>query len=122
MSCHASAVSFSNLRQVWLFVGVLLILGSGNKWHIPLIASLIFTAVVIIVPAVYEYALNEHQRHALSKFSLKLLPGNSKARSSWLDLPAAGAAADTDGLIVDKDVDSAQDSSLQLPRHRHSGS
>lgn len=98
--------------QVWLFVGVLLILGSGYKWHIPLIASLIFTAIVIILPAIYEYALNERQRHAISK----LLPGK-KARSSWSDLPAAaGAHADKDGLIV-KDVDSAKDGSL--PRHRH---
>lgn len=99
--------------HVWLFVGVLLILGSGNKWHIPLIASAIFTALVIIVPAVYEYALNERQRAAISK----LLPGGKKARSSWTDLPAAGGHTDVDGLIV-KDVDSAKDAG-SLPRHRH---
>lgn len=101
------------LLQVWLFVGVLLILGSGNNWVIPLVASMVFTAVIIIVPGIYEYVLNERQRKALSAAAGKLLPGK-KAHSSWTDLPAVGH--DQDDLIV-KDVGGGKDAGQ--PRHRH---
>jgi hypothetical protein len=100
--------------QVWLFVGVLLILGSGDRWVIPLAASLVFTGLILIVPAIYEYVLNERQRVALSAAAGKLIPGN-KARSSWTDLPAI-VHSDQDDLII-KDVGSGQDTTL--PRHRH---
>lgn len=95
-------------------MGVLLILGSGDRWIIPLIASLVFTAIVILVPAVYEYLLNDRQRHALDAATRRLLPGK-KARSSWDNLPDVAHKSDQ-GLIVG-DVGSAKDAGL--PRHRH---
>jgi hypothetical protein len=95
-------------------MGVLLILGSGDRWVIPLAASMVFTGLILIVPAIYEYVLNERQRLALSAAAGKLMPGK-KARSSWTDLPAVGHS-DQDDLIV-KDAGSGKDATL--PRHRH---
>lgn len=99
--------------QVWLFVGVLLILGSGNRWIIPLIASLVFTAIVILVPAIYEYVLNERQKKAISSAAGKLLPGR-KQHNSWGNLPHLPYEDDAGVVVKDtgKDVDG-------LPTRRH---
>lgn len=95
-------------KQVWLFVGVLLILGSGNRWIIPLAASLVFTALVIIIPGVYEYLLNDKQRSALNK----LLPRGKKAHGSgsWEHLDTS-----KDDTFPVKDVSSKD---AGLPVHR----
>ncbi|WIA31323.1 hypothetical protein OEZ86_002225 [Tetradesmus obliquus] len=53
--------------HLWLFVGVVLILGFGERWQIPVIASLIFTGLVILLPAAYEYLLNDSQKLAVDK-------------------------------------------------------
>lgn len=99
--------------QVWLFVGVLLILGSGDRWVIPLVASLIFTAIVILVPGVYEYLLNDRQRRALDNAVGRILPGKKKAHGSWDNLPDVAAKSDQ-GLIAD----AAGGKDAGLPRHR----
>eukprot|EP00879_Flechtneria_rotunda_P025308 GHRR01026886.1.p1 GENE.GHRR01026886.1~~GHRR01026886.1.p1 ORF type:complete len:683 (+),score=201.90 GHRR01026886.1:1107-3155(+) len=65
-------VKIGSPYHVWLFAGVILILGSGNKWHIPLIASMIFTALVILIPVAYEYFLTDTQKLALSEKTSRL--------------------------------------------------
>lgn len=75
---------------------------------------MVFTGLILIVPAVYEYVLNERQRLALSAAAGKLVPGK-KAHSSWANLPANGHS-DHDDLIV-RDAGSGKDAGL--PRHRH---
>lgn len=99
---------------MWLFVGVLLILGSGDRWIIPLVASLIFTAIVILVPGIYEYLLNDRQRRALDAATSRLLPGKKKAHNSWDNLPDVAVKSDQ-GLLVDA-VGDGKDAGL--PRHR----
>jgi hypothetical protein len=55
---HQTVPSF----QLWLLVGVVLILGSGSRVYIPLIASGVFTAVIIAVPLICEKLLTPSQR------------------------------------------------------------
>ncbi|KAI8476576.1 MAG: putative sodium/sulfate cotransporter 3 [Monoraphidium minutum] len=48
--------------HLWLLLGVILILGSGKKVYIPLIATGIFLALVILLPLIYEAVLTPAQR------------------------------------------------------------
>lgn len=66
-------------QQAWLLVGVILILGSGYNYAIPLIVSLAFTAAVLIIPAIYEFVLSPAQRDAISA---KLSRGKS-TKNGW---------------------------------------
>jgi hypothetical protein len=59
-------IKFGAPFHIWLLFGVVLILGSGNKWYIPLIASAVFIAIVIVLPLIYEKCLSPSQREALS--------------------------------------------------------
>lgn len=83
--------------QVWLFIGVLVILGSGTRWVIPVVASLAFTAVIIIVPAIYEYCLNDAQKAAVTA-RLSKIPGFRSRQSG-----DGGAQAHTQLLPSVKD-------------------
>ena len=56
-------------------MGVILILGSGNKVHIPLAATGIFVALIIILPLIYEKLLSPGQRAALGHKLRALKPG-----------------------------------------------
>lgn len=98
--------------QVWLFVGVLLILGSGNRWIIPLVASIAFAAAVIIVPAVYEYLLSDEQKRAVGG-----LFSRRSADKSWENLPSVPKVSSNEVLLDAKDAGSGKDAGL--PRHRH---
>eukprot|EP00878_Enallax_costatus_P030467 GHUV01033173.1.p1 GENE.GHUV01033173.1~~GHUV01033173.1.p1 ORF type:complete len:214 (+),score=45.13 GHUV01033173.1:940-1581(+) len=53
--------------HVWLLAGVILILNSGRNWSTPIIASMVFTGIVIIVPALYEYVLSDEQKLKVDK-------------------------------------------------------
>lgn len=114
---------------MWQFVGVLLILGSGTNWKLPLIASLAFTAVVIIVPGVYEYLLSEGQKRAVSAALNRILPGRNSpgAASGWGNNGSTIEAQMNEGLVVGRDScrdalsssTSNKDVDVGLPRHRH---
>jgi hypothetical protein len=91
---------------------VLLILGSGNRWIIPLVASIAFAAAVIIVPAVYEYLLSDEQKRKLGAlFSRK------SAANSWEHMPAVSKVSSNEVLLDAKDAGSGKDAGL--PRHRY---
>lgn len=46
-------------------MGVILILGSGNRVYIPLIATGVFTAAIILLPLLYTFVLSARQRAAI---------------------------------------------------------
>jgi hypothetical protein len=100
---------------MWQFVGVILILGSGTNWVIPLIASLAFAAAVIIVPGLYEYVLSEKQKRAVGAALGKIMPGK-KSRNSWVDMPSVGSQSELDTVAL-RDGGADKDAS-GLPRHR----
>lgn len=76
---------------MWLFIGVVLILGSGERWQIPVAASLVFTGIVILLPAAYEYLLSDAQKLAVNRtfdaLSSKLRPKKSRSFSSGSSSP-----------------------------------
>jgi hypothetical protein len=91
---------------VWLLFGVMLILGCGANYTPPLVASLVFGAAVLLVPAAWEYALSDAQKAAVSATLGKLAPWARRRRqqqqlllakqqdsSRWTDLPAVSAGA-----------------------------
>jgi hypothetical protein len=90
---------------------VLLILGSGNRWIIPLVSSIAFAAAVIIVPAIHEYLLSDEQKRALGRLFTR-----ESAANSWENLPAAKLTG-SEVLLDAKDAGSGKDAGL--PRHRH---
>lgn len=106
--------------HVWLFAGVILILGFGERWIIPLVASLIFTALVILLPALYEYVLSDAQRAAIGR----MLPGRRKKAHGSSDtlLPLAPSSGKSNGsfngaaLAASKDVDVAPQADVAARR------
>jgi uncharacterized membrane protein YphA (DoxX/SURF4 family) len=56
---------FPNL-QPWLFLGVCLILGFGERWWIAIIASGVFLGLVIFIPLVWECFLPEDFKRRLN--------------------------------------------------------
>lgn len=92
--------------QAWLLAGVILILGSGNNWSIPIIASMVFTGVVIIVPALYEYLLTDQQKlkvdKQLAQFGAKLR--GKKANNGF----GSFSSIDSGDDLVHKDTNGAQ--------------
>lgn len=76
--------------QAWLIVGVILILGSGERWAIPLVASVVFTGIVILVPAAYEYLLSDAQKAAVDR---QLSAVGQKLRIKRRGSSTSGAAA-----------------------------
>jgi hypothetical protein len=77
----------SSQQQFWLLVGVILILGSGFNFFIPLIASLAFIVIVITIAGVFEFVLNDRQKAAVNAALSKLVPGKRKA-DPWASLPS----------------------------------
>lgn len=52
--------------QPWLFLGVCLILGFGDRWYIAVIASGVFLGLVIIIPLVWECFLPEATKRRIN--------------------------------------------------------
>jgi hypothetical protein len=84
--------------QIWLLVGVILILGSADKVYIPLIATGIFLAIVLIVPLVYGLVLSAKQRAAIAAWAASNFTKEGRQAAAAKPAPA-GRTDDT------KDVD-----------------
>lgn len=93
-------------------MGVLLILGSGDRWIIPLAASLSFAALVILLPAGYEYLLNEEQKRSLGRLFSR------KGADSWEHMPATKVPSTSNVQLLDA-ADAGSGKDTGLPRHRH---
>ncbi|KIZ06533.1 hypothetical protein MNEG_1421 [Monoraphidium neglectum] len=84
--------------HIWLLVGVILILGSADKVYIPLIATGIFLAIVLIVPLVYGLVLSAKQRAAIAAWAASNFTKEGRQAAAAKPAPA-GRTDDT------KDVD-----------------
>lgn len=83
-------VKFGAPFHPWLLVGVILILGSGNKVYIPLIITGAFTALVVILPLIYERCLSQNQQASIKNslrglFGIKAAPGPAVANGLYID-------------------------------------
>ncbi|GBF96422.1 sodium sulfate co-transporter, partial [Raphidocelis subcapitata] len=83
--------------HAWLLIGVILILGAGKNVYIPLIATGVFTALIVALPLIYEKLLSPGQRAALGRSLRSLLPCGAPAavaaEAEYAPAPAALAAA-----------------------------
>lgn len=88
---------------MWLLVGVMVILGSGHNWTIPLVSSLAFAAAVLVIPAIWEYVLSEKQKAAVSAAVSKALPGKKKlsGHDGWSKLPSVTHSGSDTALAKD---------------------
>eukprot|EP00877_Chromochloris_zofingiensis_P003154 jgi/Chrzof1/1283/Cz10g01050.t1 len=100
-------VKIGFLYHFWLFIGVIVILGNQSRWWIAVVASMAFLALVITLPAIWEYALNDKQRKSIeAQFGTlwsKLLPKSASKNSSRAI--ALNGADSNAHMLESKDID-----------------
>ncbi len=81
-ACTGSKVAQSVAGLSTLFVFIVMLQGNQDRWWIAVIATCAFFALVVTVPVIYEYALNDAQREKVDNFFAKLSFKKNKRRAA----------------------------------------